>query len=320
LASTDADTASMFEFSQLRCFVAVAEELHFHRAAARLNMTQPPLSRQIQQLERQLGLVLLLRGSRAVRLTPAGEAFLRDARRLLQAAENATLQARRIAGGESGQVTIGFTASSGYGVLPRLVGLARARLPEIGLHLREMVSQDQVAALTAGQIDLALLRPQPPAAGLRVTPMEREALLLALPRGHRLAGAAAVTVEALAGEPLITFPPVEGRYFHDLITGLFRQAGLVPTRPQYISQTHSILALVGAGLGIAVVPQAAEKLRPAEVVLRPLAGPAGGPAVPAAELVLGWREAPDNPACRALLQVLREDWAQLCPAGGPPPG
>ncbi|ONG50806.1 LysR family transcriptional regulator [Pseudoroseomonas deserti] len=299
----------MFEFSQLRCFVAVAEELHFHRAAARLNMTQPPLSRQIQQLERQLGLVLLLRGSRAVRLTPAGEAFLRDARRLLQAAENATQQARRVAQGQRGQITIGFTASSGYGVLPRLVGVARARLPEIELSLREMVSQDQVAALQAGQVDLALLRPQPPVAGLRTALVQREALRLALPRGHRLAEASEIEIPALEGEALITFPPVEGRYFHDLILGLFRQAGVAPVRLQFISQTHSILALVGAGLGVAVVPQAAERLRQAEVVLRPLAGPG----IPAAELMLAWREGADNPACEALLEVLRPDWTQLSP-------
>src|SRR5690606_25154416 len=130
----------MFELSQLRCFVAVAEELHFGRAAQRLNMTQPPLSRQVQLLERILGVVLLDRTSRSVRLTPAGRSFLIEARRILRLAETASLTTRRIASGEEGRVAIGFTAASGYSFLPQLVELSRTRLPGVDLALREMVT------------------------------------------------------------------------------------------------------------------------------------------------------------------------------------
>src|SRR5690242_13633333 len=137
----------MFEFSQLRCFVAVGEELHFGRAAQRLNMTQPPLSRQIQSLERILGVVLLERTSRSVRLTAAGRAFLIESQRILRLANSAALTTRRIASGTAGRVAIGFTAASGYSFLPSLVKLARTQLPDVDLTLRELVSGDQVEAL-----------------------------------------------------------------------------------------------------------------------------------------------------------------------------
>jgi DNA-binding transcriptional LysR family regulator len=308
----------MFSFSQLRCFVALAEELHFHRAAARLNMTQPPLSRQIQLLEHRLGAVLVLRGHGAVRLTPAGEAFLHDARRLLRLAELAALHARRIALGQSGRITVGFTAASGYGVLPRLVALIRARLPEVELDLREMVSLEQLEALQAGRIDLALLRPLVRRPGIRTARLQREPLLLALPQGHPLLDRHSIGIADLADQPLITYPPGEGRYLHDLVMGIFQVSGVAPARVQHISQTHSILTLVGAGLGIALVPEAAGRLRPEGVLLRPLPGP-----VPvAAELALAWREEGENPAAPAVLAMLRQGWGELCeglPGAGPAP-
>jgi DNA-binding transcriptional LysR family regulator len=149
----------MFELSQLRCFAAVAEELHFGRAAARLNMTQPPLDRQIQLLEHALGVGLFERTSRSVRLTPAGRAFHAEARRVLDLAEGAGLAAKRVARGEAGSITIGFTAAASYGFLPRLLAAARAAMPGVDLALKKMVTADQTEALSSGQIDLGLLRP-----------------------------------------------------------------------------------------------------------------------------------------------------------------
>lgn len=139
---------SMFDLNQLRCFVTVAEELHFGRAAARLNMTQPPLSRQIQVLEHIIDAPLLERTSRSVRLTPAGRSFLPEARRILKLAESASQVARRIALGKSGSLKIGFTAAAAYGFLPELVAACRAKLPEVDFSLKEMVSGDQFEALT----------------------------------------------------------------------------------------------------------------------------------------------------------------------------
>lgn len=297
----------MIGLVQLRCFVAVAEELHFRRAAARLNMTQPPLSRHIQMLEHELGAPLLERGSRSVRLTAAGETLLRDARRLLLLAEEATRTTRRVARGEAGAVVIGFTAASSYHVLPGLVSLIRAKLPDISLTLREKVSNEQLEALRAGQLDFGLLRPPVTLPGVQAARVHREPLLVALPRDHPLATQPTVDLASLAGQPLITYPPVDGRYLHDLVMGALRDANVTPGAVQHISQTHSILALVGAGIGNALVPQAAERFCPSEVVLRSMAPSTAQ----YADLLCAWQEEGGNPARLAVLKMLRQEWAPL---------
>src|ERR1700756_2427440 len=173
---------SMFDLNQLRCFVAVAEELHFGRAAARLNMTQPPLSRQIQVLEHIIDAPLLERTSRSVKLTPAGRSFLPEARRFLKLAESASQVARRIALGKTGSLKIGYTAAAAYGYLPELIGACRQRLPDVDFSLKEMVSGEQPEALATGQIDPGLLRPpvgRPEFATKRVL---AEPLLAAIPK------------------------------------------------------------------------------------------------------------------------------------------
>ena len=151
----------MLEISQLRCFVAVGEELHFRRAAERLNMTQPPLSRQIRLLEHQVGTALLERTNRVVRFTAAGRAFFPEAARILRLAEEAAATARRIARAEGGPFAVGFTASFGYGLLPEIVRRLHRRVPGISLTLKEMVTGAQLEALDAGQLDVGLLRPHP---------------------------------------------------------------------------------------------------------------------------------------------------------------
>ncbi|HVF93825.1 MAG TPA: LysR family transcriptional regulator, partial [Sphingomonas sp.] len=173
----------MFELSQLRCFVAAAEELHFGRAAQRLNMTQSPLSRQIQLLERILDVTLLERTSRNVALTPAGRVFLIEARRIVRLAESAQLSARRVAKGDAGKVAIGFTAVSGYNLVPQIVAQARAALPNIDLELREMVTTDQVDALLTGLIDIGFVRPPLARQEFDTAPMLHESLVVALPAG-----------------------------------------------------------------------------------------------------------------------------------------
>jgi DNA-binding transcriptional LysR family regulator len=297
----------MFTFVQLRCFLAVADKMNFRRAAEALHMTQPPLSRQIQALEHEVGVVLIDRSGRAIRLTAAGAAFVTAARRLLDAAAEATHEARRIAEGDAGSLTIGFTAASSYVFLPRFVALLREHLPGLALSLRELTTPQQVAALKAGQLDMGLLRPPVPAAGLRSRHVYREPLALAMPAGHRLAAAAAVALEELASETLITYPPVEGPYFHNLIMGLLHVAGVAPAALQHVPQTHSILALVGGGLGVALVPRSAEHFAPPEVVIRPL----GGLADVAADLVLAWPTEADNPARDAVLKLLDREGRAL---------
>jgi DNA-binding transcriptional LysR family regulator len=289
----------MFDLSQLRCFVTVAEELHFGRAAVRLNMTQPPLSRQIQVLEHIVEAALLDRTSRSVRLTPAGRSFLPEARRILRLAESASQVARRIALGKTGSIKIGFTATSAYGFMPDLVAACRTRLPEIDLSLKEMVSGDQLEALVAGQIDIGLLRPpigRPEFASMRVV---AERLLVAFPRGHAFADHQTVAPKQLDGQPFIMYSPYESRYFHDLVVTLFTRADTLPRYVQHLSQIHSILAMVCAGLGLAIVPEAAINLNFRGVELRPLhvAGPRP------VETYLVWRRDDENPLLPSLIEI-----------------
>ena len=292
----------MFELSHLRCFVAVAEELHFGRAAARLNLTQPPLSRQIQLLEHTLDVRLLDRTSRSVTLTRAGLNFLPEARRLLRLAEGAALAARRTAIGEAGSVTLGFTAVSGYEFLPRLIKTFRAQAPDIDIVLKEMVSSDQLESLTAGRIDVGLVRPSFNRREFGSLCVVREPLLLAAPEDHPLAIAAEVRLADLDRQPIVTYSPYEARYFYDLLATIFAHAAIMPHYAQHISQVHSILGLVKAGIGLALVPRSALNLRFDGVVLRPIAI---DPRF-TVELYAAWRPGNSNPALLTLQKTLRQ--------------
>jgi DNA-binding transcriptional LysR family regulator len=291
----------MFEFIQLRCFVAVGEELHFGHAAQRLNMTQPPLSRQIQMLEHEIGVSLFERTSRSVRLTPAGRTFLPEARRLLRLAEGAALAAKRVASGDAGTVTLGFTAGASYAFLPRLVAASTAEMPDVDLVLREMRTADQMEALAAGRLDAGLVRLPVDRRGVDLACVARDNMLLAVPDGHALAATqVAPGMRDLDRMPLIMYSPTEGRYFYDLVSGLFRAADVAPSYVQHISQVHAILALVSAGMGLAMVPEAARNLLVRGVVLRELVPTPGT----AAELHMVWRRNHDNPAFRTFRDLV----------------
>jgi DNA-binding transcriptional LysR family regulator len=290
----------MFDLIQLRCFVAVAEALHFGRAAERLNMTQPPLSRQVQILERILEVQLLERTSRSVRLTPAGRSFLPEARRLLRLAEAAALSAKRTARGEAGSIVLGFTAVSGYGFLSDLIPDVRARLPGIDLELKEMVSADQVEALINGRIDVGLLRPPVDRRAFKSFRVVRESFLLAVPADHPLASGQAPSLADLDRQPLIMYSPYESRYFYDLLAAIFAGANISPKYVQHMSQIHSMLALVRAGLGAALVPQAARSLHFEGVVLRAIDVGRDGPV----ELFAAWQPQNSNPSVPLLLDLL----------------
>ena len=248
-----------FTLEQLRGFLAVAEELHFGRAAARLKMTQPPLSRQIQKLERVVGAQLLERDNRRVTLTAAGEVFLGEARRLLSLADTAPELARRVSSGSHGVLRIGFTAASTYGTLGLLLNEVGSGLPHIAIDLEEMVTREQVAALLNEEIDVGLARPPFDADTFGSRLLHREALLVAVPAGHRLLGLGRDVVAAdLAAEPVVMHSPTRARYFYDLVVTL------VPTASQNavhtVSQVLTMLWLVAAGRGIAFVPASAARL------------------------------------------------------------
>lgn len=296
-------TGAQFELHQIRCFVAVADTLHFGKAAARMNMTQPPLSRQIQLLEHVLGVKLLDRTSRAVKLTPAGRVFLLEARRILRLTESAALATRRIASGEAGTITLGFTAASGYSFLPRLLLQRAARMPNIDVALKEMVSAEQVESLLTGRIDVGLLRPPVTRSEFSTIKVAGESLVAALPFGDPRLTQASLTLADFDHQPLIMYAPEGARYFHDMLVELFAHAGVKPIAIQSLSQIHSMLGLVRAGIGTAIVPEAAQSLHFDDLQFRPVVTT---PAAPV-ELYAAWRSDNDNPALQGFLDLLRPE-------------
>jgi len=298
----------MFDLRQLQCFITVAEELHFGRAAKRMFMTQPPLSRQIRLLEYELQIQLFVRTSRSVKLTPAGAVFLQDARRLITVAGNAAFAAQRVARGESGLLTLGFTAGSSYSFLPKMLARTNTSLKNVGFVLHEMVTRQQVDALHAQAIDAGLLRLPREQSDLESICVAREPMMLAVPRGHRLARGPNPTIDDLRGEPFITFEPEDGRYFYQLIDGLFNEASVPTNYVQRVSQIHSILALVGAKQGVAMVPESACALHFDGTIIRKLKMK---PVF--VELYLAWRKDNENPALPHLCRLVTANFA-LAPA------
>ncbi|MGH6650123.1 MAG: LysR family transcriptional regulator [Sphingopyxis sp.] len=292
----------MFELSQLRCFVAAAEELHFGRAAQRLNMTQSPLSRQIQLLERILDVTLLERTSRNVSLTPAGRVFLIEARRIVRLAESASLSARRVAKGDAGKVGIGFTAVSGYTLVPRIVTQARATLPNIELELREMVTGEQTDALLTGLIDIGFVRPPVERGEFNSALALSEPLVVALPLGDPRQAKSVLEPADLDDLPLIMYSRQGAGYFHDLLARIFDEAGVSPHYIQHVTQIHSMLGLVRAGLAAAVVPRSAMGLHPDDVQFRELTTTPEQPV----ELYMAWRRDNANPATEPMRRLCME--------------
>jgi len=285
----------MFEISQLRCFVAVAEELHFSRAAERLNMTQPPLSRQIRLLEHHVGAELLERNSRSVRLTAAGKAFLSEAARILRMAEEAALTARRAARGEQGSLAIGFTSASGYSLLPEVVRRLRARAPGVSLNLKELVSTDQVEALNAGELDLGLMRPHTVNSELESLPLASEALMLAIHESEAGQWPLEPTLQSLHGRPFVMYSPHEARPFYQMLSERFARAGVVPDVVEHIGQIHTMLGLVRAGVGAALIGEGAASLKFDGIVMRRME-------TEPVHMVATYRRDNDNPVLRLFLQ------------------
>ncbi|MEJ1169577.1 LysR substrate-binding domain-containing protein [Variovorax sp. CCNWLW235] len=275
----------MFQLTQLRCFVAVATELHFGRAAASLNMTQPPLTRQIQLLEHEVGVLLLERAGGSVRLTPAGEVFLREAEDILRRSQAATLAARRAMRADAGSVTMGFIPAASFTMLPQLLATVRAQLPDVQVMLREMQTADQIEAIGADRVELGIVRPFAPRSFTESAAIFREPFVLAVPAEHPLAQLESIPLDALEGQAFIEFCPSESRYLYELVAGRLRAEGVAPEVVQTLSHTHSILSLVNAGVGVAVVPHSAHRLRYAGVVFRPLQDASGFDV----ELHLAWR-------------------------------
>ena len=258
------------EIRHLRYFVAVAEHLHFGRAARELNISQPPLSQQIRALEEELGAQLLWRNRRRVELTEAGRVFLQETKLILEQTSHAVRAVQRTSRGEVGRLVIGFVMSATCSILPDILQAFRKRYPEVELVLQESTTGSGVKALKEKKIHLCFLRLPVSDEALVSETLLTEELVLAIPKDHRLAEKTSVSLRLLAGEGFIMFPRSHGSGFHDLIVSLCHQAGFSPKVVQEAAQMHTILSLVAAGIGVALVPESVQPLLREGVRYKPL--------------------------------------------------
>lgn len=297
----------MLELAQLGCFVAAAEEMHFGRAAARLNTTQPTLSRQIQALERTLRVELFERANRTVKLTPAGRVFLPEAKRILFLTETAANLTRRAWQGEAGVVRLGFVASAGFVDLPVILGRAAEALPDVRIHLKEMTSAAQRDALLADIIDVAVLRPPIDHAKFGVLPLRTETLVAALHADDPRAALDHLELRDFDRRPFIMYSVEGAGYSHAIVSAMFERAGVSPQISYHLDQNHTILSLVSAGFGAALAPEGVTRLQIPNVVFRPVRIEPERPL----EMYMLWRRQNDNPVLPRFLALCEDLGAPL---------
>jgi len=291
---------SGIELRHLRYFVAVAEELHFGRAAARLHMSQPPLSQQIRSLESELGLSLLRRTNRRVELTEAGQVFLEGARKTLETANQVVRETRNVHDGETAELILGFIDSSIYGYMPALLREFRQQHPSVRVIIRALTSAEQVEKLERGEIQVGILRPLRVSSRLVVEELGREQLVVALPKGHRLAAHKELQVADLKDEPLVFFRRDFAPAVYDQFIGLFHREGQTPNIVQEAGEQHTMIGLVAAGLGYSITAEGMSKWGTEGVVYRPLAHASAW--VP---MSIAWRRADRSEPVRWFVETAR---------------
>jgi LysR family transcriptional regulator, benzoate and cis,cis-muconate-responsive activator of ben and cat genes len=294
------------ELRHLRYFVTAAEELNFSRAAARLRVSQPPLSRQIKNLEDEIGALLFDRGKRRLQLTPAGDLFLREAKEILGQSERAVRLTRAVGQGKSGDLAIGFLSPLGGIFIPPALRRLLQRYPLVDVSVVEMAPRKQVDALLAHRIDLGIV----PAIEARfekelaLEPVVKVALLAALPPAHRLTALRKVPLRELANEPLVVFKRSSAPALHDWIRDLCRARGFEPKIGRQCDQAQAILDTVASGIGASIVPAPFQRYR-CEVAFRPLA-----PTLPKAELCMVWRRGDSSEVLGALRAILQQTFKE----------
>ncbi|MBP7565813.1 MAG: LysR family transcriptional regulator [Burkholderiaceae bacterium] len=290
----------MLELRHLRYFAVVAEELHFSRAAARLNMSQPPLSQQIRALEETLGTPLFVRNRRSVALTAAGRELYEQVGPWLAGLHAMTDRVRRVGEGELGHLQIGCNFTTTQGVLPRLLREFSERYPQVSVQLLEAATDQQVEWLVQGKLDVGFVRLPVHAAPLEVMPIYDEALVVALPHGHRLARRQRLALPDLRDEQFLNASRRPVGLFQS-VHSVCRQAGFEPRINGVSGNAHSAVALVGAGMGIALVPQSMQRILPGEVVYRKLVDS------PMSTVAMARRRADPGPTA-VMFFALAEQW------------
>ena len=259
------------ELRHLRYFIAVAEELHFGHAAARLNISQPPLSQQIQILEQQIGARLFARTNRSVSLTEAGRQFLADSRQILSQVDDAAARAARLHHGETGELRIGFTSSAPFiKAVSDTLSTFRRRYPDVHIQTRETNTREQIVPLNEGALDLGLMRNTHLPDTLVWERVLREPLLAMVPRDHPLASQPRVSLRELAREPFVFFDPHVGTGLYDDILGLMRRYDLTPAITQEVGEAMTIIGLVAAGLGVSILPASCRRVQLLEMCWLPI--------------------------------------------------
>jgi DNA-binding transcriptional LysR family regulator len=288
------------ELRHVRYFVAVAEERHFGRAAAKLGMSQPPLSQQIHQLERELGVQLFWRSTRRVELTHAGEVFLEYACRLLAEAAEAVQAARRAGRQEVGQLRVGYVTTAGVDTLPALLERYHHDMPQIEVSLHSLSSADQLAALERGDIDVALVRAPVTSPRLQTATLRRDPFVALLPPDHPLASRRQVALPELAGEPFVLWP--RNSHMYGQVMELCHDAGFEPkvVKEADAGLLHSIVGLVAAGMGVSIIAAAARGWASNSVICKPLAG-----CKARAPLTAVWRRDDASPALEAFVALAK---------------
>lgn len=255
---------------RLECFVALAEELHFHRAAERCHISQPAMSQQIRALEHELGVSLAHRTRRSVALSRPGEVFLGEARKLLRQWDRSVALAQRTHRGEIGQLVVGATAPALYVLLPEVIALFRQRMPGIGLVVAELSMSEQEQQLRAGDIDVALIHPPLDDSALVAEEVARPAFRIALPEAHPLGAHDSLELAQLGGEQFVVFPRRIAPQLHDTLIALCRDAGFPLDIATEAHPAQTIIGLVAAGVGLGFIAAEAQQLNRAGVVYRPL--------------------------------------------------
>jgi len=287
------------ELRHLRYFVAVAEELHVGRAAARLHMSQPPLSQQIRALERELGLQLFDRSRRRIRLTPAGAALLREARRALAEADRFQESAARLRSGRLGQLRVGFVGSALFSLVPEILQAFRREVPEAGLVLHESTSPELVDDVAKRRLDVAFVRPPVGSDAVRELLLAREPLVAALPASNPVAAAPEpLDIAALRAEDFVLFPRSIGPGYLDAVLRACHAGGFVPMATHSATQIHTLVGLVASGLGVSLVPEAVQGMQLPGVVYKPFAPP-----VHTIDLTLVWADVPPDPLVETFVDL-----------------
>ncbi|MBU1358454.1 MAG: LysR family transcriptional regulator [Gammaproteobacteria bacterium] len=286
------------ELRHLRYFLAVAEARHFGRAAARLNIAQPPLSVQIRDLENELGTALFQRTARGVTLSDAGAAFLPHAEAVLAASRQAVSVARDAAAGRGGRLVIGFIPTLAYTLLPHLLPSYREAYPGVAISLREVLVTDKEDALLSGSIDVGIYRPPARHPEIQTATIGEERMILAVPTGHRLARRKQVAAAEIAGEPLLMYPPSRGdQGLYGTVATWLRTQDIQPESAEIAGTIHTALGMVLSGAGIAIVPESSACLRIAGIAFRPFAEPQAR--VP---LAVCWRHGDPNGLCASFIR------------------